>query len=69
MNVRTIGDVVSQTEEEAKDWGDRTNSKFVHDLNPSCPDSESEAMNLITSVNDDALEGADAEDGTQALVH
>jgi hypothetical protein len=28
-----IGDVVSQTEEGAKDWGDRTNSKFVHDLN------------------------------------
>ena len=28
-----IGGVVSQTEEGAKDWGDRTNSKFVHDLN------------------------------------
>jgi len=37
-----IGDVVSQTEEGAKDWGDMMNFKFVHDLNPLCPDSESE---------------------------
>ena len=50
-----IGGVVSQTEEGAKDWGDRMNSKFVHDLNPLCPDSESEAMNPITSASDDAL--------------
>ena len=51
--------MVSQTEEGITDWGDRMNSKFVL-LNPLCPDSESEAMNPITSANDDALvqEGA-----------
>ena len=32
-----------------------------------CPDSESEAMNPITSANDDALEGAYAEDGSPSI--
>jgi hypothetical protein len=58
--LQEIGDGVLQTEEGAKDQGDRTSSKFVHDLNPLCPDSESEAMNPITSASDDVLvqEGA-----------
>ena len=36
------GRVITLTEEEAKNRGDRTNSKFAYDLNPLCPNSESE---------------------------
>ena len=36
--------MITQMEEGSKNRGDRPNSKFVYDLNPLCPNSESVIM-------------------------
>ena len=54
------GGVVTQTEEESKNRGNRTNSKFVYDLNPLCPNSESEITKpgVVTAQEGSTQEGA-----------
>ena len=42
--------MVTQSEDGAKDRGDRTNSKFVYNLNPLLLDSESETTKRVGCV-------------------
>ena len=58
--------MVTQTAEEAKNRGARTNSKFVHDLKPLCPNSESEiAKPGVTTAHDSPTqEGANVDTPT-----
>ena len=58
--------MVAQTEEESKNRGDRTNSKFVYNLNPLCPNSESEIAKpgAATAHDSPTQEGANVDTPT-----
>jgi hypothetical protein len=60
------GGVVTQTEEESKDRGARTNQKFVYDLNTLCPNSESVIMKpgAATAHDSPTQEGANVDTPT-----
>ena len=65
------GGVVTQTEEESKNRGARTNSKFVYDLNTLCPNSENVIMKpRVKTVHDGPTQegaGVDTPIGNEAI--